>query len=1168
MNKESRFDSNYLIDNRQIRIFLSSTFSDMQAERSALVKTFEKLKHEANLRNVSLSVIDLRWGVTEEEAHSGKVISVCLNEIEHSHPFFIGLLGSRYGTSLDSAELIKSPDLKERYPWIEKDFANGLSITEMEIQYGVLRNNANINAAFYIKQCETQDDNPKLTALKRNIRSQKQYPVEDYITIEELCEKVETEVKHILNHLFPEKEVSLLDRERVSQRAYINSRHSHYIKKQEDFDRINSFIQGEESNLVISGLSGIGKSALIANWIKENENRDDVNIVYHFISNTYVQNNNSQILKHIRDEIYDLYKIEKSKSNSNETIAEEVQRILVEAKQKGGKPLLIVIDGINQIDEQNDSKLLNWLPNAENFVKYLFSTIEDDETMNTFTRREYSIYTISALSPTQREKYIKKYLADVGKKLTQNQITRILQCPNSDNMLFLRTLLDELIVFGAHERLDNRIDYYLSATDLDAFFQKVLERMEDDYSLDIEMVQHILSLIAVSEQGLSEDEIVSIANIRQIDWNLFYCAFYNHLINSNGFLDFSHQFISNAVINRYQLNISDRALLYRQEIIQYFENLPINDMARFERMVSELSFQYYQTKDYKKLHSIVIDYNAFNVFNQSKDYTLALYWRALLNDGANYKLSDYLYVPIEPYGVDFVDEKTGHEYIWYPNLPLFQIGEFVHTFFADYETAKLLLEKARSMMTDNNPGLSVYYNDLGTIFHDQGAYKKAIDCFNKALRIQETKNRTSRDVAMTSNLIGLAYYNLGQYNQSLEHYHNSVELYKKIKGDNCFELAKCYNNIAMVYEASDDYPNALSFYQQALSISTSYIGENTLFTSTILNNVGELYMHIGKYDQAKPLFEKSYRILVSILGKDHPHTLIPRGNIGGLLFHMGKYNEALEYHLEGLHIMETSNRDSRPTLGIYYLNIGSVYNSLGDYKNALDYYNRSLEIKRTILPKEHEDFALLYSNIGSIYAGLHEYEKALGYYEQALSLYKKLFGDNNSNVALVYNNISEIYIEKGLYEKAIELQNKAIEIKKFIYGESYPSLAINYNSLGCLYSEIGNHEMAIKYYHKACSVFIGCYGEHYPDLAICYHNIGDLLKDKEDYYNALEYYLKALLIEMNTYGTEGSMHPRIEASIVKILITKNKVTDLSEKVESMDPELRWLLGTMSVFSKS
>ncbi len=87
-----------LIENRQIRVFVSSTFQDMQAERDYLMKTvFPRLRKKAAERDVSFVELDLRWGVTEEETQNGKVVQICLNEIDNSHPFFIGLLGDRYG---------------------------------------------------------------------------------------------------------------------------------------------------------------------------------------------------------------------------------------------------------------------------------------------------------------------------------------------------------------------------------------------------------------------------------------------------------------------------------------------------------------------------------------------------------------------------------------------------------------------------------------------------------------------------------------------------------------------------------------------------------------------------------------------------------------------------------------------------------------------------------------------------------------------------------------------------------------------------------------------------------------------------------------------------------------------------------------------------------------
>src|SRR5882724_510034 len=83
---------------RQIRVFISSTFLDMQAERDYLVKfTFPELRKLCESRGVTWGEVDLRWGVTDEQAAEGKVLPICLGEIKRCHPYFICLLGERYG---------------------------------------------------------------------------------------------------------------------------------------------------------------------------------------------------------------------------------------------------------------------------------------------------------------------------------------------------------------------------------------------------------------------------------------------------------------------------------------------------------------------------------------------------------------------------------------------------------------------------------------------------------------------------------------------------------------------------------------------------------------------------------------------------------------------------------------------------------------------------------------------------------------------------------------------------------------------------------------------------------------------------------------------------------------------------------------------------------------
>lgn len=88
---------------RNIRIFVSSTFSDLEAERNALQKdVFPRLRSLAESLGCRFQAIDLRWGISEEASLDQQTMKICLGEIERCQqasprPNFIALLGDRYG---------------------------------------------------------------------------------------------------------------------------------------------------------------------------------------------------------------------------------------------------------------------------------------------------------------------------------------------------------------------------------------------------------------------------------------------------------------------------------------------------------------------------------------------------------------------------------------------------------------------------------------------------------------------------------------------------------------------------------------------------------------------------------------------------------------------------------------------------------------------------------------------------------------------------------------------------------------------------------------------------------------------------------------------------------------------------------------------------------------
>ncbi len=88
---------------RVFRIFVSSTFSDLKAERNALQeRVFPRLRQLAQQHGARFQVIDLRWGVSEEASLDQQAMNICLGEVARCQqlsprPNFIVLLGDRYG---------------------------------------------------------------------------------------------------------------------------------------------------------------------------------------------------------------------------------------------------------------------------------------------------------------------------------------------------------------------------------------------------------------------------------------------------------------------------------------------------------------------------------------------------------------------------------------------------------------------------------------------------------------------------------------------------------------------------------------------------------------------------------------------------------------------------------------------------------------------------------------------------------------------------------------------------------------------------------------------------------------------------------------------------------------------------------------------------------------
>ena len=356
-------------DRREIRVFISSTFRDMQEEREELVKQiFPQLRRLCESRGVAWGEVDLRWGVPDEAKAEGKVLPLCLAEIEQCRPYFIGLLGERYGWVPE--EIPES--LLETLPWLREHLHQ--SVTALEILHGVLRNpEMEKHAFFYFRDpaCAAAhagftEENPvlreRLTALKDDIRASG-FPVrEPFDTPKTLGEWVLRDLSAVIEELYPEKTIpDALDRAALDHEAYSASRRQVYIGRNEYMDRLDAHAAGDGPPLVVLGESGEGNQRYWPTGPTTGASAyPETPVLVHFIGAAPDSANWMAMLRRLLGEFRRKFDIQIEIPDQPDTLRMIFANALYMAAARGR--LILVLDALNQIEDHDGGPDLVWLP--------------------------------------------------------------------------------------------------------------------------------------------------------------------------------------------------------------------------------------------------------------------------------------------------------------------------------------------------------------------------------------------------------------------------------------------------------------------------------------------------------------------------------------------------------------------------------------------------------------------------------------------------------------------------------------------------------------------------------------------------------------------------------------------------------------------------------------
>ncbi|BBM84301.1 DUF4062 domain-containing protein [Candidatus Uabimicrobium amorphum] len=565
---------------KMLKVFVSSTFLDLELERDRLHQIFEKIEQKILHKRLTICSYDLRWRDRSSTEH---VVDWCIRMVEQCD-YFIAILGNRYGWIPEKG--VDGKQNKEGYSVTEMEIRKALEIIPKERRF------------FCFTQGEEKsgDNVAATTKLKQFIQNEGE-TVFHCDNVAELLDNVTSHFQKVVNSEYPnapqsEEQQSYRDilRNFLAEKVHRFCGRKEYLRSLHEFVDAND----RQNYLCIEAVAGTGKSALLAKFICE-RGGTKIPIVAHFMGMGRDSRQISGIVHNIAEQLK-VWNILKEVPSDLESLQLAVKKSLEAYTQ----PLILIVDGLDEVAD-NGRDLL-WLPRSlPQNIRIILSSRPAD----TLDRvQDFPFVTTKQLMPLSMNE-TNEIIEIFSQKHRLNFSTddkELLRKRASGNPLYLKVALEEVATSG--------IAVGQLAVSIEALFEQVLERLEKDFSTKFPslqspaaaMIQTYLGLIAAGENGVLEKEVKDILSVGDDFVMLARKSLRTFVVQRQNFLNFFHPQFELAI--KMRLGKSGMRNCHKK-MAAYLHKKG----HEYYRTLEELPFQLQWAEEYEQLLEVLTQFD-------------------------------------------------------------------------------------------------------------------------------------------------------------------------------------------------------------------------------------------------------------------------------------------------------------------------------------------------------------------------------------------------------------------------------------------------------------------------------------------------------------------------------------------------------------------------------
>jgi Nif-specific regulatory protein len=383
---------------------------------------------------------------------------------------------------------------------------------------------------------------------------------------------------------------------------------------------------------------------------------------------------------------------------------------------------------------------------------------------------------------------------------------------------------------------------------------------------------------------------------------------------------------------------------------------------------------------------------------------------------------------------------------------------------------------------------------LGWVYQRKSAHPQAVLCFQQSIGL--LKKESSKELGLALNGMGVVYWELGEFAKALNFYNKSLKVFEELKDEK--GIAVVYINLGLLCTSKGESKEALDYFEKSLRLEQKY--GNITNLSFLYNNLAITWESLYEWDKSLEYHLRSYELKEKM--GNQSGMAITLCNMGLIRLRKGSLKESLEDHSKALRLFQ--NLEDKPGVAHSCIRLGEIYLLKEEWSKSENYLKRSLRLRQELNDKS--GMADSFSLLGKLYLEAGDFATAFSQLKESLRLYNSL--ENLKKMLEVSLALTELELRQN---NTIEAEIHLNYAEKLLRSVEDKALTGKFKRMtGALLIQKGKPGEGLRELLEAVDAFKALKMRY--DIGISYLDIGRIRSEQGKYREAKGYLKEALAI--------------------------------------------------------